>query len=106
MDQLKRARVDGGREVIVVDRGEDAKLRAFMSTVTTALNNITDERARANRLAVLVADRLGGVRADIVAACEADVARVGTKVVPIGELRVGICRHRALLYNYCADHTG
>jgi hypothetical protein len=71
MDQLKRARVDGGREVIVLDRGEDAKLKAFVSTVKAALKNITDERARAKSLAVLVADRLGGVRDDIVAACEA-----------------------------------
>ena len=31
---------------------------------------------------------------------------MGTKVLRIGELRVGVCRHRALLYKYCADRTG
>jgi len=108
LEQLRRTRADGGREVILLDGREDARLRVFLTTVKDDQEYITDERARAKRLAVLVAARLGGggARDDIVAASEAHVARIGSKVVLIGELRAGVCRHRALLYKYCADRTG
>jgi len=93
-------------KVILLDGGEDAKLQAFLATVKADLEKIKDERERAKRLAVLVAERLGGNEmADLVAASEADVARIGTKVVRIGDLQVGVCRHRALLYKYCADRV-
>jgi hypothetical protein len=80
--------------------------RIFLREAKDGLKNITDDRAKAKRLAEVVAERLGGERPDIEAASEADVARVGAKVVPVGKLRVGVCRHRALLYKYCADRVG
>ena len=46
------------------------------------------------------------VRPCIVAACVAELTRLGKRVVLIGELRVGICRHRALLFKYLADLLG
>jgi len=71
LKQLRRTRADGGREVILLDGREDARLRAFVTTVKDDLKYTTDERERAKRLAVLVAVRLGGDRDDIVAASEA-----------------------------------
>mmetsp|Transcript_33569 Transcript_33569/g.53821 ORF Transcript_33569/g.53821 Transcript_33569/m.53821 type:complete len:832 (-) Transcript_33569:488-2983(-) len=78
-----------------------------MQQVKNELKNITDERARVKRLAQLVSMRLGGNELhDLVAASEVDVARIGKLVMPLGELREGVCRHRALLYKYCADRVG
>ena len=76
LKQLRRACAGGGREVILMDGREDAELRVFLTTVKDDQEYITDERARAKRLAVLVADRLGGVRDDIVAASEVGQCRL------------------------------
>jgi len=70
LKQLRRTRADGGREVILLDGREDARLRAFVTTVKDDLKYATDERERAKRLAVLVAVRLGGERDEILTATE------------------------------------
>ena len=91
--------------MILVDGREDEKLRVFLSTVKDALKNVTDERECAKRLAELVGNRLGGDCDNIEAEVDKELARVGTKVVLIGELRAGFGCHRALLYKYCADRV-
>jgi leucine-rich repeat protein SHOC2 len=105
--RLRDEPLRGEREVILLDDREDAELKRFMQQVKNELKNITDERARVKRLAQLVSMRLGGNELhDLVAASEVDVARIGKLVMPLGELREGVCRHRALLYKYCADRVG
>jgi hypothetical protein len=106
LHDLRHAPADSGREVIYVDTKEDTALMAFLERVKEALHFITDDRARAKRLAELVGEKLGGDLADIVQASDEDVARLNVKVVPLGQLRIGVCRHRAILYKLCADRVG
>ena len=100
LDALRGAALSpGGREVILLDGQDDEALVDFLEvTVTGALQPLTDVRARAKRLAELVGERLGGDRPDIVEASEAEIARRGERVLPIGELKLGVCRHRSLLF--------
>ena len=112
------------RDVMLLDARRDDELRSFCDRVATAVasaygdgkGDFTDGKetdlvaSRASYVAMEVAQRLGG-------AVESDEACAGawaetsydlrsalsTLVFPAGSLRVGLRRHRAVLFKYVAD---
>ena len=89
------ASTSSGVEVLLLDIHEDPKLGAFVREVEDDLRGVTDGHARAKRLSLLVAERLGGdLGPDIVPAVEEELTRLmslggGTRIVHIGEMKFG-----------------
>lgn len=101
-----------GREVVVVDSRTDQRLLEFRQRVSAAVEHVDSVRAAVLVIALLVANQLGGSTETWmggVSECQRDVAAIKkarkTNLVPIGLLRRGCCRHRAVLFKYLADHV-
>ncbi|XP_022767168.1 serine/threonine-protein kinase CTR1-like isoform X2 [Durio zibethinus] len=103
--------VDSPLEVILVDRRSDPSLKELQNRVhNISCNCITTEEV-VDQVAKLVCSRMGGsstTREDDFVSfwreCSDDLKDcLGSVVVPIGSLSVGLCRHRALLFKVLAD---
>lgn len=107
-------------EIIVLDSRWDQNLRSTIDEAKRLLASVSDPRARIMALALFVSNKLGGSPRDIVKSWEQTIAKLskvyGTTtngtvaprlVLPIGSLigRVGLSRHRALLFKYLCDQT-
>ena len=106
-----------GREVVLIDARSDASLALFRQRVLRQLKEFTRRKGCsalkiAAFLAKLVAERLGGHGeihgARVASGSSADVRRVrqasgGSDIIPLGSIRLGVCRHRAALFKYLAD---
>jgi hypothetical protein len=106
-----------GREVVLIDARSDASLALFRQRVLRQLKDFTRRKGcsalkLAALLAKLVAERLGGHGeihgARVASGSSADVRRVreangGSDIIPLGSVRLGVCRHRAALFKYLAD---
>jgi hypothetical protein len=105
-----------GREVVVVDATRDARLKRFTQRTVRELQQLARRGGSTMQLTALlacrVAGRLGGygpaAAARVACGSAGDIQRVRREchkgdVVPIGALRLGVCRHRAVLFKYCAD---
>ena len=112
------------RDVLLLDARRDDALRAFVERVARAVaetcpvpNTAADAEdagalvaSRASCVAMEVAHRLGGA-AESDESCASAWAEMSydlrsslnTLVFPLGELRVGLRRHRAVLFKYVAD---
>ena len=64
---------------------------ALQAAVYAGVCNLPDVRARAIKLAEMVATRLGGDTC-ISSLLEAHLRSFKSKVVPVGSLRLGVCR--------------
>ena len=103
------ARGVASREVLVVDRSRDARLREHID-VARNLRSLP-EADRAQALARYVDETMGGQRPDLLQRNEAAVERVRDREVMIGDAQhvldgTGVCRHRALLFKVLADEAG
>ena len=106
-----------GREVVLIDARTDASLALFRQRVLRQLKEFASRKGCsalriAALLAKLVAERLGGHGevhgARVANGSSADVRRVreangGSDIIPLGSVRLGVCRHRAALFKYLAD---
>ena len=103
---------EGGREVIIVDPSSDAGLAGCVEDAKTAVSGTAERStARAEALAGFVSGRLGGAGGrDIVSRCESHLADLrrgtGSGGIPLGSIRVGVCRHRSILFKYLSDQPG
>ncbi|CAI0469481.1 unnamed protein product [Linum tenue] len=119
---------DTSLEVVLIDRRSDPTLKEFQTRVhNISCNSITTKEV-VNQLANLVCNRMGrccfveySVNQAFIATrgssttgedelfsiwmeCNDDLKdRLGSIVVPIGSLSIGLCRHRTLLFKVLAD---
>ena len=104
------------REVIVIDPSRDAELVEWVCQVAEDLTTSMRGASLAEKLAVLagrVAARLGDsqdgssrVHPASVEAAVQEVAAANGGEVLLGTLRLGVCRHRALLFKLVCDEVG
>ncbi|KAK9723860.1 hypothetical protein RND81_05G030700 [Saponaria officinalis] len=102
--------IESSFEVVLIDRRSDAKLKELQNRALDMSSKcITSEDV--DQLANLVCSRLKGAAStreeDLVPIWEEFSIGLkeclGSVVVPIGSLSVGLCRHRALLFKVLAD---
>ncbi|KAK7345413.1 hypothetical protein VNO77_16017 [Canavalia gladiata] len=98
-------------EVVLVDRRSDPSLRELQNRVhNISCGSITTTEV-VDQLSKLVCNRMGGSASvgedDFVSIwrdCSNDLKDcLGSVVIPIGSLSVGLCRHRAILFKVLAD---
>ncbi|XVE61543.1 hypothetical protein DITRI_Ditri06bG0049100 [Diplodiscus trichospermus] len=103
--------VDSPLEVILVDRRSDPGLNELQNRVHNISSSCITTKEVVDQLAKLVCNRMGGSSTtgedDFVSywrECSDDLKDcLGSVVVPMGSLSVGLCRHRALLFKVLAD---
>jgi tRNA A-37 threonylcarbamoyl transferase component Bud32 len=111
-DSLKSLRAQelsarsSSREVILVDQTQDEHLEMLVRKAQSALDSFVDQTSQARVLASFVSVSLGGDAVQVAAVTQhvKDIQNVlGTTVVPLGMLRIGLCRHRSILFKYLCD---
>ncbi|KAI9086234.1 hypothetical protein K1719_028514 [Acacia pycnantha] len=102
---------DSSLEVVLVDQRSDPSLKELQNRAhSISCSSITSKEV-VDQLAKLVCNRMGGSASvgeddllSIWRECSNDLKDcLGSVVVPIGSLSVGICRHRATLFKVLAD---
>ena len=100
----------GDREVVIVDRCGDVSLEEFMAYCFDEIGHIEDRCDASPELARLVAERMGGAAESDDAlreTWESERARLieqhGSLIFPVGSMKVGLQRHRAILFKAVAD---
>ncbi|XP_022747277.1 serine/threonine-protein kinase CTR1-like [Durio zibethinus] len=102
---------DSPLEVILVDRRSDPGLKELQNRVHNISCSCITTKEVVDQLAKLVCSRMGGTSTtgedEFVSYCResSDDLKdcLGSVVVPIGSLSIGLCRHRALLFKVLAD---
>ncbi|KHN48191.1 Serine/threonine-protein kinase CTR1 [Glycine soja] len=113
VDMLKSVNpcVVSSLEVVMVDRCSDPSLRDLQNNVhNISCTSITTTDV-VDKLSKLVCNRMGGSASvgedhffSIWRDCSNDLKDcLGSVVIPIGSLSVGLCRHRAILFKVLAD---
>ncbi|KAG4970638.1 hypothetical protein JHK85_037059 [Glycine max] len=113
VDMLKSVNpcVVSSLEVVMVDRRSDPSLRDLQNNVhNISCTSITTTDV-VDKLSKLVCNRMGGSASvgedhffSIWRDCSNDLKDcLGSVVIPIGSLSVGLCRHRAILFKVLAD---
>ncbi|XP_059462437.1 serine/threonine-protein kinase CTR1 isoform X2 [Corylus avellana] len=98
-------------EVVLIDRRSDPSLKEFQNRVLNISNSCITTKEVVDQLAKLVCNRMGGSASTgeddfvpIWRECSDDLKDcLGSVVIPIGSLSVGLCRHRAILFKVLAD---
>lgn len=98
-------------EAVLVDRRSDPGLKELQNRVLGISCSCTTTKEVVDQLAKLVCNRMGGLASageeDLVSAWRAGSDDLkdclGSVVVPVGSLSIGLCRHRALLFKVLAD---
>ncbi|KAK3285875.1 hypothetical protein CYMTET_6535 [Cymbomonas tetramitiformis] len=128
LEALRKEPVDHAhREVILVDIGADKKLKRFLEErVEPEVRAISDVSKKFQRMSSFVAERLDGnghgegvtpVPRDSSEYCEAIMEKTNeeictirqeteSNVIQLGDLKYGVCRHRAILFKLCCDYVG
>ncbi|XP_002528586.3 serine/threonine-protein kinase CTR1 [Ricinus communis] len=102
---------DSSLEVVLIDRRSDPSLKELQNRVHGISCGCITTKEVVDQLAKLVCSRMGGSATigeddftNIWRECSDDLKDcLGSIVVPIGSLSVGLCRHRALLFKVLAD---
>ncbi|KAH9621091.1 hypothetical protein KSS87_014533 [Heliosperma pusillum] len=96
---------DSSLEVVLIDRHTDAKLKEFQNQALDISSNCITSEDLVDQLANLVCSCLK--EEDLVPIWEEFSIGLkdclGSVVLPIGSLSIGLCRHRALLFKVLAD---
>ncbi|KAJ4834286.1 copper transport protein ctr1 [Turnera subulata] len=103
--------VDSSLEVVLIDHRSDQSLKELQNRVHNISCSCITTKEVVDQLAKLVSNRMGGPATSseddftpIWRECSDDLKEcLGSVVVPIGSLSVGLCRHRALLFKVLAD---
>ncbi|KAL0374938.1 UNVERIFIED_CONTAM: Serine/threonine-protein kinase CTR1 [Sesamum radiatum] len=101
-------------EVVLVDRQGDPSLKELQNRVHTLSSSCTTTKEVVEQLAKLVCNHMGGAASsgedDLVTVwkeCSDELKDcLGSIVLPIGSLSIGLCRHRSLLFKVLADIIG
>ncbi|KAI4300418.1 hypothetical protein L6164_033801 [Bauhinia variegata] len=98
-------------EVILVDQWSDPSLKELQNRALDISSSCVTTTEVVDQLAKLVCNRMGGAASvgeddfvSILRECSNDLKDcLGSVVLPIGSLSVGLCRHRAILFKVLAD---
>ncbi|KAL4578815.1 hypothetical protein LXL04_014946 [Taraxacum kok-saghyz] len=101
-------------EAIFVNKAADSKLLQLeQAALDMAVKSMSESVKCVQRLAVLVSDHMGGpvVDPDKMLVAWRDLSStlkstLGSLVLPLGSLKIGMARHRALLFKVLADSVG
>ncbi|KAK9067817.1 hypothetical protein SSX86_011928 [Deinandra increscens subsp. villosa] len=101
-------------EVVLIDRYRDSRLRDLEDRAQELYFSAENDRMLADKLGKLVASTMGGSfpteQDDLHARWESASTRLrdiqNGILVPVGNLSVGLCRHRAILFKKLADYVG
>ncbi|PIN10259.1 Tyrosine kinase [Handroanthus impetiginosus] len=101
-------------EVISIDRWGDPSLKELQNRIHTLSSSCTTTKEVVEQLAKLVCNHMGDAASngedDLVAIwkdCSDDLKDcLGSVVLPIGSLSIGLCRHRSILFKAIADTIG
>ena len=105
----------GGRELVLVDGTHDSALREWTRQAVRELKELQGAGATVQqltfRLAKRVSDRMGGHGAAaeqrLSSGSAADIDRIrregASDIIPLGQIGMGVCRHRAVLFKFVAD---
>lgn len=102
---------DSSIEVVLIDRRSDPSLKELQNRVENISCTCITTQEVVDQLAKLVCNRMGGSATTgeddfvpIWRECSDDIKDcLGSVVVPIGSLSIGLCRHRTLLFKVLAD---
>ncbi|KAJ7971493.1 CTR1-like protein kinase [Quillaja saponaria] len=102
---------DSSLEVVLIDRRNDPSLKELQNRVLSISCGCITTKEVVEQLAKLVCNRMGGSASvgedDFISVwreCSDDLKDcLGSVVVPIGSLSIGLCRHRALLFKVLAE---
>ncbi|KAF5473614.1 hypothetical protein F2P56_010214 [Juglans regia] len=102
---------DSSIEVVLIDRRSDTSLKELQNRVLSISCSCITTKEVVDQLAKLVCNRMGGSASTgendffpIWKECTNDLKDcLGSVVIPIGSLSVGLCRHRAILFKVLAD---
>lgn len=107
-----RGRATSGREILLVDRGNDPELRREIAFARSEELRRLPELERVQRLAAYIDDRTtppGGDRW-VGPTIEVITREFANKPLRIGDVieqsQAGVCRHRSLLFKILADEAG
>ncbi|XP_048321304.1 serine/threonine-protein kinase CTR1 isoform X6 [Ziziphus jujuba] len=103
--------IESSIEAILVDRRSDPSLKELQNRVHGISSGCINTKEVVDQLAKLVCNRMGGSATigedDFVSLWREssdDLKEcLGSVVVPLGSLSIGLCRHRALLFKVLAD---
>ncbi|KAI8563140.1 hypothetical protein RHMOL_Rhmol03G0089700 [Rhododendron molle] len=103
--------MDSSIEVILIDRRSDPSLKDLQNRIDSVSRNCITTEEVIEQLAKIVCSRMGDEtfmgEDDFVPVwkecCDNLKECLGSVVLPIGSLSVGLCRHRALLFKVLAD---
>ncbi|KAI7997905.1 Serine/threonine-protein kinase CTR1 [Camellia lanceoleosa] len=103
--------MDSSIEVILIDRRSDPNLKELQNRIHSVSCTCITTKEVVDQLAKIVCDRMGGAAltgeddfVPIWSECRHDIKEcLGSVVLPIGSLSLGLCRHRALLFKVLAD---
>ncbi|KAG5556653.1 hypothetical protein RHGRI_007058 [Rhododendron griersonianum] len=103
--------MDSSIEVILIDRRSDPSLKDLQNRIDSISRNCITTEEVIEQLAKIVCSRMGDETSmgedDFVPVwkecCDNLKECLGSVVLPIGSLSVGLCRHRALLFKVLAD---
>ncbi|PSR98489.1 Serine/threonine-protein kinase [Actinidia chinensis var. chinensis] len=103
--------MDSSIEVILIDRRSDPSLKELQNKIDVVSSSCISTKEVVDQLAKIVCNCMGGAASTgeddfghIWRECSNDVKKsLGSVVLPIGRLVVGLCRHRALLFKVLAD---
>ncbi|KAK3237980.1 hypothetical protein CYMTET_51974, partial [Cymbomonas tetramitiformis] len=98
-----------GRETILVDEGKDGELASFLAHLR---QEVLGRRSAGEVLRMLseeVAARMGGSDPKIARKTSRHLKTLkkdqGHKIIMIGDIRFGVCRHRCLLFKVCCERV-
>ncbi|CAM0945373.1 unnamed protein product [Alopecurus aequalis] len=113
IDSLKALNpTESSIEVIIIDKVADYDLRQQISTAIDVSRSCVDPKEITTRLAGIVSAKMGGSvtsteENELVPRWRDSIGFLkissGSVVLPIGNLSVGLCRHRTLLFKAMAD---
>ncbi|XP_052172673.1 serine/threonine-protein kinase CTR1-like [Diospyros lotus] len=103
--------VQSSMEVILIDRHNDPSLKELTNRILRIAHSCASANEIVNQLAKIVCNRMGGAASNgedgfvpLWKECKDDLKEsLGSVVLPIGSLSVGLCKHRALLFKVLAD---
>lgn len=98
-------------EVVLIDRRSDATLKELQNRIHSVSSNCNTTDEVVDQLAKLICIRMGDTPSSgedelfpVWKECSDDLREcLGSVVLPIGSLSVGLCRHRAILFKVLAD---
>ncbi|KAF8397814.1 hypothetical protein HHK36_016738 [Tetracentron sinense] len=104
-------RDDSSFEVVLIDKHSDPVLKELQNSVLSLFHSCITTKEVVDQLATVVCNHMGGAAStgeDSIVSLWRECSEIlkdslGSVVLPIGSLSVGLCRHRALLFKVLAD---